>query len=103
MTSDLNDQHIADAIHQQLGHSADVEQVVVRGDALQLHVTDAFYRRLAVDRERARKIILSLMQHMRKFTKLEDVSVRVYCQNEKMIEGKPKPWGGDNVTYMNDL
>ena len=98
-----DEQHIADAIRGQLGNSADLEQVLVRGDALQVHVTDDLYRRLAVDRERARKIVLALMQQMRTLTKLEDVTVRIYCRKEKMIEGKPKPWGGDNVTYMNDL
>ena len=71
-----------------------MEQVLVRGETLQVHVTDGFYRRLAADRERARKIVLALMQHMRTLTNLQDVTVRVYCQNEQMIEGKPKMWGG---------
>ena len=103
MASETDDQQIADTIRGQLGDAAGVEQVLVRGDALQLHVTDAFYRRLAGDRERARKIVLALMQQMRTLTNLQDVTVRVYCQKEQMIEGKPKAWGGDNVTYMNDL
>ena len=103
MAFDQEDQHIAEVIRQHLGNSSEVEQVLVRGEALQVHVTDALYRRLAADRERARKIILALMRDMRMLTKLEDVTVRFYCQKEKMIEGKPKPWGGDNVTYMNDL
>lgn len=103
MDSDINDQQIAESIRQQLGDTEDVEQVFVRGDTLQLHVTDEFYRRMASDRERARKIVLAFMQQMRTLTKLQDVTVRVYCQKEKMIEGKAKPWGGDNLTYMNDL
>ena len=103
MDSHRDEQQIADTIRRQLGNAKDVEQVLVRGDVLQVHVTDEFYRRLAADRERARKIVLALMQQMRTFTKQEEVTVRVYCQKEKMIEGKPKPWGGDNVTYMNDL
>ena len=103
MASDVDDQEIADTIRRKLGDTSDVEEVLVRGEALQVHVTDEFYRRLAADRERARKIVLALMQQMRTLTKLQEVTVRVYCRKEKMIEGKPKPWGGDNVTYMNDL
>lgn len=103
MLPEMDDQQIADMIRRQLGATADVEQVLVRGEALQVHITDEFYRRLAGDRERARKIVLSLMQQMRTLTKLDEVSVRVYCQKEKMIEGKPKDFGGDNVTYMYDL
>jgi len=103
MDSNSNDEQIADSIRRQLGDTANVEQVFVRGDTLQLHITDEFYRRLAGDRERARKIVLAFMEQMRTLTKLQDVTVRVFCRKEKMIEGKPKPWGGDNVTYMNDL
>ena len=103
MASETEDQQIAETIRRQLGETAEVEQVLVRGEALQLHVTDTFYRRLANDRDRARKIIMALMRQMRTLTNLQDVTVRVYCRKEKVIEGKPKPWGGDNVTYMNDL
>ena len=44
-----------------------------------------------------------LMQQMKSLTGLQDVTVRVYSQNEKLIEGKVKSFGGDNVSYMLDL
>jgi hypothetical protein len=40
---------------------------------------------------------------MRKLSGLSDVTVRVYCNKEKVIEGKAKPFGGDNVIYAYDL
>ncbi len=102
MTED-KDTQIAERIRAQLGDTTDVEGVVVKGDLLQLHVTREFYQRLAMDRERGRKIMLALMQQMRTLTGLDDVTTRVYCEKDKVIEAKPKPWGGDNVTYLYDL
>ncbi len=99
----MTDEQIAERIGAQLGQTGAVEDMLVKGDLLQLHVTDEFYRRLAVDRDRGRKIVLVLMQQMKSLTGLQDVTVRVYSQNEKMIEGKVKAFGGDNVTYMLDL
>ncbi|RMH04573.1 MAG: hypothetical protein D6704_10785 [Nitrospirae bacterium] len=103
MKDPLHDQQVAELIRKQLGTNPDIEQVIVKGDLLQLHVTEALYHRLAVDRERGRKIVLLLMHQMKVHTGLNDVTVRVYCHKEKMIEGKVKPWGGDNVTYLCDL
>ena len=99
----MTDEQIAERIGAQLGQTGAVEDMLVKGDLLQLHVTDEFYRRLAVDRDRGRKIVLVLMQQMKSLTGLQDVTVRIYSQNEKMIEGKVKAFGGDNVTYMLDL
>ncbi len=96
-------ERIAERVRAQLGQTADVEDVFVKDDVLQLHVTEDFYKRLAVDRDRGRKIVLMLMRQMKSFTGLPDVTVRVYSQKEKMIEGKVKAFGGDNVTYMFDL
>lgn len=99
----LTDEQIAERIRAQLGQRGAVDDVLVKGDLLQLHVTEDFYRRLAVDRDRGRKIVLMLMQQMKSLTGLQDVTVRVYSQNEKLIEGKVKAFGGDNVAYMLDL
>lgn len=97
------DEQIAERIRSQLGPTTDVEALFVKGDFLQLHVSEEFYTRLAVDRDRGRKIVLMLMQHMKSLTGRQDVTVRVYSQKEKMIEGKVKAFGGDNVTYTLDL
>ncbi len=97
------DEQIAERIRSQLGPTTDVEALFVKGDLLQLHVSEEFYTRLAVDRERGRKIVLMLMRHMKSLTGRQDVTVRVYSQKEKMIEGKVKAFGGDNVTYTLDL
>ena len=103
MSQALTDEQIAERMRAQLGQAAAVDNLMVKGDLLQLHVSEEFYRRLAVDRDRSRKIVLMLMQQMKSLTGLQDVTVRVYSQNEKMIEGKVKAFGGDNVTYMLDL
>ena len=103
MSEEQKNQQIADSIRGQLGNTPDVEDVSVKGDLLQLHVTEAFYQRLALDRERGRKIVLALMQQMKNLTGLKDVTVRVYNNKEKVIEGRVKDWGGDNVTYTYDL
>ncbi len=99
----MTDERVAEHIRAQLGQSGAVDDLLVKGDLLQLHVTEELYRRLAVDRDRGRKIVLMLMQQMKSLTGRQDVTVRVYSQNEKMIEGKVKAFGGDNVTYMLDL
>jgi len=99
----MTDEQVVERIRALLGQSGTVDDILVKGDLLQLHVTEEFYRRLAVDRDRSRKIVLMLMQQMKSLTGLQDVTVRVYSQNEKMIEGKVKAFGGDNVTYMLDL
>ena len=99
----MTDEQVAERIRAQLGQTAAVDDLLVKGDLLQLHVSEEFYRRLAVDRDRGRKIVLTLMQQMKSFTGRQDVTVRVYSQNEKLIEGKVKAFGGDNVAYMLDL
>lgn len=103
MDKQFEDNEIAKAIRAKLGGTVDVEHVVVKSDLLQVHVTGVFYNKLAMDRERGRKIVLALMQSMRELSKLQDVTVRVYCNKEKMIEGKSKSFGGDNVIYVYDL
>ena len=97
------DEEIAKHIRTQLGSTKEVEQLVVKGRLLQMHVTEGFYNRLAVDRERGRKIVLALMQRMKSLTGTQDVSVWIYCNNEKVVEGQVKEWGGDNVKYLYDL
>ncbi len=97
------DEEIAQQIRTQLGSNTEVEQLFVKGRLLQMHVTESFYNRLAVDRERGRKIVLALMQRMKTLRGSPDVSVWIYCNNEKMIEGQVKEWGGDNVRYLYDL
>jgi hypothetical protein len=97
------DEELAQQIRTQLGSTTDVEQLIVKGHLLQMHVTESFYNRLAVDRERGRKIVLALMQRMKTLTGSQDVSVWIYCNNEKVVEGQVKEWGGDNVKYLYDL
>lgn len=103
MSEVMTDEQVVERIRAVLGQTGAVDEVLVKGDLLQLHVTEEFYRRLAMDRDRSRKIVLMLMQQMKSLTGLQDVTVRVYSQNEKLIEGKVKAFGGDNVTYMLDL
>lgn len=103
MNAQEKDQKIAEQIRQQLGATSDVEQLVVKGELLQMHVTQGFYHRLASDRERGRKIVLMLMQRMKALTGSPDVAVWIYTKNEKVIEGKVKNWGGDNVMYLADV
>ncbi len=103
MSQDSTDEQIAERIRAQLGNTAEVEDVFVKGDVLQVHVTEAFYKRLAIDRDRGRKIVLMLMRQMKSLAERQDVTVRVYSRKEKMIEGKVKAFGGDNVNYLFDL
>ncbi len=103
MNQNPTDEQRAGRIRAQLGQTADVEDLFVKGDLLQVHVTESLYKRLAIDRDRGRKIVLMLMRQMKLVTGLQDVTVRVYCRKEKMIEGKVKAFGGDNVMYMLDL
>lgn len=103
MNAEDQDIQISAKIRAQLGDATNVEDVVVKGNLLQLHVTKEFYERLAVDRDRGRKIMLALMQQMKTLTGLEDVTARVYCEKDQVIEAKTKRWGGDNVMYKYDL
>ena len=103
MNVEPTDMKIAEQIQGQLGHNPDVEVVTVKGHLLQLHITQGLYHRLATDRERGRKIVLALMQSMKRLTGLNDVAVWIYCDKEKVIEGQVKDWGGDNVNYLFDL
>ena len=103
MNSQDTDSEIAKQIQAQLGATSDVEQLSVKGHLLQMHVTEAFYNRLAIDRERGRKIVLALMQKMKTLTESQDVTVWIFCKNDKVIEGRVKQWGGDNVQYFYDL
>lgn len=103
MSEKKSDSSIAETIQRQMGNNPEVEQVIVRGELLQIYVTENMYNRLAVDRERGRKIVLTLMGIMKDLTGLSEVTVWVYCKKDKVIEGKVKPWGGDNVNYFYDL
>ena len=64
----MTDEQVAERIRARLGQGGVVDDLLVKGDLLQLHVTDEFYRRLAVDRDRGRKIVLGLMQQMKSLT-----------------------------------
>ena len=103
MSTEQSDTEVAEQIKSQLKHNPDVEAVIVKGHLLQLHITQSLYNRLATDRERGRKIVLTLMQSMKQLTGSSDVTVWVYTDKEKMIEGRVKDWGGDNVQYFFDL
>ena len=43
-----------------------------------MHVTEGFYNRLVIDRERGRKIVLALMQKMKTLTESQDVTVWIF-------------------------
>ena len=103
METEEQECQISENIRAQLGNHPHVEDIIVKGDLLQLHVTKEFYERLAIDRERGRKIMLALMQQMKSLTGRDDVTACVYCEKDKMIEAKTKRWGGDNVSYRYDL
>lgn len=94
---------VEEEIKNLLGENPNVEQIAVQGTVLKLHVVPPFYGRLATDRERGRKIVLMLMQQMKRLTSADDVTVWIYCNREKMIEGKVMNWGGDSVNYLCDL
>jgi len=96
-------EEIAEAIKTQMGDNPDITAVQVKEHLLQLHVTEKFFHRLSADRERGRKIVLVLMTQMKKLTGLENVAVWVYSDNQKVIEGTVKSWGGDNVNFLFDL
>lgn len=96
-------EEVAEAIKSQMGDNPDITAIQVKGNLLQLHVTEPFFNRLSADRERGRKIVLVLLQQMKKLTGLEDVVVWVYSDKKKGIEGTIKPWGGGNVNFLFDL
>jgi hypothetical protein len=96
-------EEVAESIKAQMGDNPDITGLQVKGNLLQLHVTAAFFNRLSADRERGRKIVLMLLEQMKKMTGLEDVVVWVYSENTKGIEGTIKSWGGGNVNFLFDL
>jgi hypothetical protein len=98
-----SNEEIAEAIKVQMGHNPGIVHITVKGHLLQLHVTQSLFHRLSADRERGRKIVLVLMEHMKRLTGLTDVAVWVYSNNEKVIEGTVKSFGGDNVNFLLDL
>ncbi len=103
MDKPKSDQDIAEAIKGQMGQNPEITDLQVKGHLLQLHVTEPFFHRLSADRERGRKIVLVLMQQMKRLTGLTDVAVWVYSDNQKVIEGTVKSFGGDNVNFLLDL
>ena len=96
-------EEIAETIKTQMGENPEITGLQVKGNLLQLHVTEQFFNRLSADRERGRKIVLVLLEQMKKLTELDDVVVWVYSENEKGIEGTIKSWGGGNVNFLFDL
>ncbi len=103
METKKSDIEIAEAIKAQMGKNPDVTDLQVKGHLLQLHVTQSFFHRLSADRDRGRKIILVLMNQMKHLTGLTEVAVWVYSENQKVIEGTVKSFGGDNVNFLFDL
>lgn len=103
MTPQKTNEEIIEAIKTQMGQNPEITDVIVKGHLLQLHVTQGLFHRLSADRERGRKIVLVLMEQMKRLTGLADVAVWVYSENEKVIEGTVKAFGGDNVNYLFDL
>ncbi len=103
MKTQRSNEEILQAIKTQMGQNPDITKMTVKGNLLQLHVTQALFHRLSADRERGRKIVLVLMEQMKRLTGLTDVAVWVYSENQKVIEGNVKPFGGDNVNFLFDL
>ncbi len=99
----MTNKEIAENIKLQMGENPDITGLQVKGNLLQLHVTEAYFNRLSADRERGRKIVLVLLEKMKELTELEDVTVWVYSENKKGIEATIKPWGGGNVNFLFDL
>ena len=96
-------EEVAEAIKTQMGNNSEITGLQVKGKLLQLHVTEPYLNRLSADRERGRKIVLVLLEQMKKLTGLDDVVVWVYSENKKSIEGTIKSWGGGNVNFLFDL
>jgi hypothetical protein len=96
-------EEIAETIKTQMGGNPEITGLQVKGNLLQLHVTEPYFNRLSADRERGRKIVLVLLEQMKKLTGLDDVVVWVYSGNQKGIEGTIKSWGGGNVHFLFDL
>ncbi len=96
-------EEVAEAIKTQMGNNPEITGLQVKGKLLQLHVTEPYLNRLSADRERGRKIVLVLLEQMKKLTGLDDVVVWVYSENKKSIEGTIKSWGGGNVNFLFDL
>jgi hypothetical protein len=96
-------EEIAETIQSQIGKNPEITGLHVKGNLLQLHVTESYFNRLSADRERGRKIVLVLLEQMKKLTGLDDVVVWVYSGNQKGIEGTIKSWGGGNVNFLFDL
>jgi hypothetical protein len=103
MQTPKSNEEIMQAIKNQMGHNPEITHISVKGHLLQLHVTQALFHRLSADRERGRKIVLVLMEQMKRLTGLPDVAVWVYSDKEKVIEGTVKSFGGDNVNFLFDL
>ena len=103
MTPQKTNEEIIEAIKTQMGQNPEITKVIVKGHLLQLHVTQGLFHRLSADRERGRKIVLVLMEQMKRLTGLANVAVWVYSENEKVIEGTVKAFGGDNVNFLFDL
>lgn len=103
MNTQKSNEEVVDILKAQTGQNPEITQMTAKGTLLQLHVTQAFFHRLSADRERGRKIVLVLMDQMKKLTGFADVAVWIYSDNEKVIEGNVKPFGGDNVKFLFDL
>jgi hypothetical protein len=103
MQTRKSNEEIMEAIKIQMGQNPEITNITVKGHLLQLHVTQSLFHRLSADRERGRKIVLVLMDQMKRLTGFTDVAVWVYSDNEKVIEGTVKSFGGDNVNFLFDL
>lgn len=103
MQTQKSNEEIIETIKSQMGDNPEITHINVKGHLLQLHVTQALFHRLSADRERGRKIVLVLMEQMKRLTGFRDVAVWVYSDNQKVIEGNVKPFGGNNVNFLFDL
>lgn len=97
------DVQVTQQLRKQIGENPDIVDLKAKDDFLRVDISDKLHRSMAIDRERGKKIVVALMRSLKSLTGSEGVRVWVYCNNEKVIEGDVKLYGGDQVNYLADV
>lgn len=84
-------EEIAETIKTQMGGNPEITGLQVKGKLLQLHVTEPYFNRLSADRERGRKIVLVLLEQMKKLTGLDDVWYGFIPEMKRALRERSKP------------
>lgn len=103
MLQSERDVQFSQHLRKQIGENPDIIDLRVKDDFLRVDISDKLHRSMAIDRERGKKIVVALMRSLKSLTGSEGVRVWVYCNNEKVIEGDVKLYGGDQVNYLADV